>query len=110
MREYTKSYLSSEDWKEVLLELDSIGNAYSRRILEVINCLFKSSNYKLNAKAIGETIGTAYQRLNSDIGGFGGLFTPNMEGMKEPTLVMGTDGVGTKLKLAFSALCNTSSG
>lgn len=73
MREYTKSYLSSEDWKEVLLELDSIGNAYSRRILEVINCLFKSSNYKLNAKAIGETIGTAYQRLNSDIGGFGKL-------------------------------------
>ena len=36
----------------------------------------------------------------SDIGGFGGLFTPNIEGMKEPTLVMGTDGVGTKQRLA----------
>ena len=36
----------------------------------------------------------------SDIGGFGGLFMPNMEGMKEPTLVMGTDGVGTKQRIA----------
>ena len=36
----------------------------------------------------------------SDIGGFGGLFTPNIEGMKEPTLVMGTDGVGTKQRIA----------
>ena len=36
----------------------------------------------------------------SDIGGFGGLFTPGIEGMTEPTLVMGTDGVGTKQRLA----------
>lgn len=36
----------------------------------------------------------------SDIGGFGGLFTPNLEGMTEPTLVMGTDGVGTKQRIA----------
>ena len=36
----------------------------------------------------------------SDIGGFGGLFMPNIEGMKEPTLVMGTDGVGTKQRIA----------
>ena len=34
-------------------------------------------------------------------GGFGGLFAPNVSGMKEPVLVSGTDGVGTKLKIAF---------
>ena len=37
----------------------------------------------------------------SDVGGFGGLFAPDITGMKEPVLVSGTDGVGTKLKLAF---------
>ena len=37
----------------------------------------------------------------SGLGGFGGLFQPDLSGMEEPILVSGTDGVGTKLKIAM---------
>ncbi len=37
----------------------------------------------------------------SGIGGFGGLFEIDMTGISKPVLVSGTDGVGTKLKIAF---------
>ena len=36
-----------------------------------------------------------------DVGGFGGCFGLNLDGIKEPVLVAGTDGVGTKIKLAM---------
>ena len=36
----------------------------------------------------------------SDLGGFGGLFRPDLSGMEEPVLVSGTDGVGTKQRIA----------
>ena len=36
----------------------------------------------------------------SDLGGFGGLFAPDLTGIKEPVLVSGTDGVGTKQRIA----------
>ena len=37
----------------------------------------------------------------SDVGGFGGLFELDLTGIEKPVLVSGTDGVGTKLKIAF---------
>jgi phosphoribosylformylglycinamidine cyclo-ligase len=37
----------------------------------------------------------------SGLGGFGGLFEPDISGISHPVLVSGTDGVGTKLKIAF---------
>ena len=49
----------------------------------------------------GHIARTATAGVCSDIGGFGGLFVPDLAGMTEPVLVSGTDGVGTKLKLAF---------
>ena len=53
---------------------------------------------ELMKKHIAKTI---TEGANSDIGGFGGLFELPVEGMKKPVLVSGTDGVGTKLKMAF---------
>lgn len=37
----------------------------------------------------------------ADVGGFAGAFMPDISGMKNPVLVSGTDGVGTKIKLAM---------
>ena len=50
-----------------------------------------------NAVARTQTLGVL-----SDIGGFGGLFRPDLAGLEDPVLVSSTDGVGTKLKLAFA--------
>ncbi len=44
---------------------------------------------------------TKTEGVLSGLGGFGGLFQPDLTGLEEPVLVSGTDGVGTKLKLAF---------
>ena len=53
---------------------------------------------KLMKKHIQRTMNSG---VVSDIGGFGGLFAPDMTGINKPVLVSGTDGVGTKLKIAF---------
>ncbi len=67
-------------------------------------------------KAAGVDVTAGYEAVNrikplvestyipgvmGSLGGFGGLFAPNVAGMKKPVLVSGTDGVGTKLKIAF---------
>lgn len=72
----------------------------------------KSESYK--AAGVDVTAGYAAVRLMKSaveatytkgvlgsIGGFGGLFEPDLSGMKRPVFVSGTDGVGTKLKIAF---------
>ena len=53
---------------------------------------------ELMKKHIAKTITSG---VCSGIGGFGGLFELDLTGIKKPVLVSGTDGVGTKLKLAF---------
>ena len=51
-----------------------------------------------------ESVRASYRpEVIGDLGGFGGLFALNVAKYKEPILVSGTDGVGTKLKLAFMA-------
>ena len=44
---------------------------------------------------------TVTEGVCSDVGGFGGLFSLDLKGYEHPVLVSGTDGVGTKLKIAF---------
>ncbi len=55
-----------------------------------------------SVELIKEAVRSTYNEgVVSDLGGFGGLYALNTKEMKEPILVSGTDGVGTKLKLAF---------
>lgn len=60
-----------------------------------------TAGYK-SIELIKNSVKSTYTKgVISDLGGFGGLFAPDIKNMKEPVLVSGTDGVGTKLKLAF---------
>ena len=53
-------------------------------------------------KAIGPLVkATMRSGADGEIGGFGGFFDPKAAGYKDPLLVAGNDGVGTKLKLAI---------
>lgn len=49
----------------------------------------------------GDVMRTFIPGVLGGIGGFGGLFAPDLTGYEKPVLISGTDGVGTKLKLAF---------
>ena len=63
--------------------------------IDKANALVK--DYKRFAKS------TSIKGVISDVGSFGGLFRPDIKKFKDPILVSSTDGVGTKLKLAFLA-------
>lgn len=59
-----------------------------------------AGNYSV--KLIKDSVKATYRpEVLGDLGGFGGLFALNIGKYKEPVLVSGTDGVGTKLRLAF---------
>lgn len=60
-----------------------------------------TAGYKSVELIKNDVFSTSRQEVLDSIGGFGGLFAPKTEGMEKPVLVSGTDGVGTKLKIAF---------
>ena len=74
---------------------DSRSKAYAAAGVDI------TAGYRAVELMKGHIARTATEGVCSDIGGFGGLFVPDLAGMAEPVLVSGTDGVGTKLKLAF---------
>ena len=60
-----------------------------------------TAGYK-SVELIKDAVKSTYSKeVISDLGGFGGLYALNTNNIEEPILVSGTDGVGTKLKLAF---------
>ena len=62
-----------------------------------------TAGYK-SVELMKEAVRSTYDKnVVSDLGGFGGLYSllSDTKEIKEPILVSGTDGVGTKLKLAF---------
>ncbi|NLY08418.1 MAG: phosphoribosylformylglycinamidine cyclo-ligase [Tissierellia bacterium] len=61
----------------------------------------KEAGYK-QVKLIKDVVKSTFTPgVISELGGFAGLFAPDLTGYEEPVLVSGTDGVGSKLKLAF---------
>jgi phosphoribosylformylglycinamidine cyclo-ligase len=59
------------------------------------------AGYKAVELMKGHVKKTFRPEVMTDLGGFGGLFSLSKDKYKEPVLVSGTDGVGTKLKIAF---------
>ncbi len=61
----------------------------------------RDRHYELVKRISDHTARTARSGMLSNIGAFGGFFAPDLKKYPDPVLVSGTDGVGTKLKLAF---------
>jgi len=73
--------MAKESYKESGVDIDA-GNEFVKRIKPVVRKTFRPE-------------------VLTDLGGFGGLFSIDKDKYKNPILVSGTDGVGTKLKIAF---------
>ena len=74
---------------------ESFSESYKKAGVDV------TAGYK-SVELMKEAVRETYDNnVVSDLGGFGGLYSLATKEMKEPILVSGTDGVGTKLKLAF---------
>ncbi len=85
------------EWKGIGEMKNSKADAYAAAGVD-ITAGYES--VKLMKKHIEKTVTDG---VMSEVGGFGGLYRPALAGIKDPVLVSGTDGVGTKLKLAFLA-------
>lgn len=75
--------------------MDNQDNSYTAAGVDV------TAGYKAVELIKSHVAKTEIPGVLSGLGGFGGLFEPDLSGIKRPVLVSGTDGVGTKLKLAF---------
>ncbi|HBT64680.1 MAG TPA: phosphoribosylformylglycinamidine cyclo-ligase [Ruminococcaceae bacterium] len=75
--------------------MNSVSESYAAAGVDV------TAGYKAVEFIKSHVAKTAIPGVISGIGGFGGMFEPDLSGIKRPVLVSGTDGVGTKLKLAF---------
>ena len=77
------------------MNTNSFSNSYKEAGVDV------TAGYKAVELMKQHVARTMTSGVLSGIGGFGGLFELDMTGITKPVLVSGTDGVGTKLKIAF---------
>lgn len=75
--------------------MNSYSESYKRAGVDV------TAGYKAVELMKSHVERTATNGVLTGIGGFGGLFEPDLTGINKPVFVSGTDGVGTKLKIAF---------
>ena len=76
--------------------MDSFSESYKQAGVDV------TAGYRAVEMMKSHVARTVTPGVLGNLGGFGGMFKPDLEGIKEPVLVSGTDGVGTKLKIAFA--------
>ena len=94
---FTRDFVGKRcQWK--LYQEDEMENSHSASYAAAgVNIEAGYEGVKLMKKHVERTF---IPGVVSDIGGFGGLFAPDIKGMSEPLLVSGTDGVGTKQRIA----------